>query len=180
MAKTKKPIDCVTPADALTILKTLSEEDARLRERIESMIIDLLGEVDLDELAGEVLYKLDAIQVEDLWDRSGKTRHGYVEPCEESWEMFDEALELFLRNQERFTNLGQIQQAQKYGMAILQGIYLFAHESKSKFKDWAEDAPLDRFLDILNTWKTSFPSRKNHSDMQNFLKKNCPKWSQRF
>jgi len=180
MQKSKDIFDSVTPGDAMTILKNLAREDPELRKKIEAMIIGILGEVNTDELAGEVCYELDAIQVEDLWDRSGRTRDGYVDPSEESWEMFDEALEPFIRDQERFKNLGQIQKAKNYGMGILQGIYHFKHESKSEFKDWASDAPLDRFVDILNTWKTSFPSEKDHAAMQKFLAKNCPKWSRQF
>jgi hypothetical protein len=162
--KSKDIFDSVTPGDAMSILKSLAREDPNLRKKIETMIIDILG---------EVFYDLDAIQVEDLWDRSGRTRDGYVEPCEESWEMFDEALEPFIRDQERFKNLGQIQKAKTYGMGILQGIYRYAHESKSEFVDWASDAPFDRFLDILNTWKKSFPSEKDHSVLQKFLEKNA-------
>ena len=76
--------------------------------------------------------------------------------------------------------LGQIQKANHCGMGILQGIYQFAHKSKSEFKDWASDAPLDRFVDILDTWKTSFPSGKDQAAMQKFLEKNCPDWSREF
>lgn len=178
--KSKDIFDSVTPGDAMTILKSLAREDPNLRKKIETMIIDILGEVDTDEVAGEVFYDLDAIQVEDLWDRSGRTRDGYVEPCEESWEMFDEALEPFIRDQERFKNLGQIQKAKTYGMGILQGIYRYAHESKSEFGDWASDAPFDRFSSILDTWKTSFPCEKDHAALQKFLEKKCSKWCRRF
>ena len=179
MPKSKDIFDSVTPGDAMTILKNLAREDPELRKKIEAMVIDILGEVDTDEISGEVFYELDAIKVEDLWERSGKTRGGYVDPSEESWEMFDEALEPFILDQERFKNLGQIQKARSYGMGILQGIYQFEHESKSEFRDWASDAPLDRFVDILNTWKSSFPSEKDHVAMQKFLAKNCPKWSRK-
>ncbi|HNX76426.1 MAG TPA: hypothetical protein PLM07_17930 [Candidatus Rifleibacterium sp.] len=180
LPKSKDIFDSVTPADAMTILKSLAREDPELRKKIEIMLIDILGVVDTDKLSGEVFYELGAIQVEELWDRSGRTRDGYVDPSEESWEMFDEALEPFIRDQERFKNLGQIHKAKNYGMGILQGIYKFEHESKSDFKDWASDAPLDRFVDILNAWKSSFPSEKDHVAMKKFLEKNCPNWSRHF
>jgi hypothetical protein len=72
--KSKDIFDSVTPGDAMTILQSLAREDPDLRRKIERMVIDILGEVNTDELAGEVFYELDAIQVEDLWDRSGGTR----------------------------------------------------------------------------------------------------------
>jgi hypothetical protein len=40
--KSKDVFDSGTPADALAILKTLSREDTHLREKIESMVIELL------------------------------------------------------------------------------------------------------------------------------------------
>ena len=35
---------------------------------------------------------LNAIRVEEVWDRLGETRNRYVDPTEMAWEMFEETL----------------------------------------------------------------------------------------
>ena len=44
----------------------------------------------------EAIKHLDSIEVEEVWDRSGRTRNGYVEPTEMAFQMSEEALDPFI------------------------------------------------------------------------------------
>ena len=46
-----------------------------------------MSDVDLED--SQVYFDLDSIEVEELWDRSGRMRNGYVEPDEMAFQMFE-------------------------------------------------------------------------------------------
>ncbi|MGE5557823.1 MAG: hypothetical protein ACM3WV_04345 [Bacillota bacterium] len=48
--------------------------------------------------------------MEDLWDRSGKTRHGYIDPDEMAREVVEEALQPY-RKIKKFQNPGMYETA---------------------------------------------------------------------
>ena len=76
---TKAILNQMSPEEALTILKTLAENDPLLAERIAQMAHENISEVDEEDIAAEVYRDLDGLEVEDVWDQAGATRHGYVE-----------------------------------------------------------------------------------------------------
>lgn len=43
-----------------------------------------IADVDLEDIASEVYFELDCLRVEDVWDQSGSTRDGYVDPYEKT------------------------------------------------------------------------------------------------
>ena len=49
---------------------------------------------DKETIASAVYLELNRLDVEELWDRSGSTRHGYVEPNEMASEMIPSFLRL--------------------------------------------------------------------------------------
>lgn len=86
----------ITPEQAATVLTTLAASDPEVRRKARVIARKLLGDVDVEELAEEVFWVLDAIAVEQVWDRSGRKRDGYVDPGEAAWQLLEEALEPFL------------------------------------------------------------------------------------
>jgi hypothetical protein len=94
---TRKPqlLDSITGTDALAILKVLAERHENLAQEIDAVAKELLSHVDIDEVAANVQMELEGLHVEDVWDRSGATREGYVDPGEAAWDMFAEALKPF-------------------------------------------------------------------------------------
>ena len=110
MAATKKKrkqniFNIITPDDAFAILRTLAKEDKGIAKRIEQLAMEYLSDVDVEHVTDDVYSALDFIDVHDLWDRSGSTRDGYVDPSEMSWEMFEEALEPFLEELKKYRKL---------------------------------------------------------------------------
>lgn len=175
--KTKNLLETITPDDALVILKNLAMEDAEIAKRIERLATEYLADVDVEEIADLVYSELDTIDVEDVWDRSGKTRHGYIDPSEMVWEVFEENLEPFLEELKKYQGLSMQNEAMHYRMGILRGIYRFDKESNSQYREWAEDAPPEYFDMVLKNWKRDCATPDEVVVMEKFVKDNFPEWS---
>ncbi len=151
--KTRNIFAKISADDAFAILSRLAKEDPKIATRIEQIAMDYLSDVDIEDIASQVYLGLDSIEVEELWDRSGRTRNGYVEPAEMAFQMFEEALEPFLDEMQKYQNLSMFAEAKGYCIGILKGICKFENDSLSEYKDWAVDAPADFFEQILDDWK---------------------------
>ena len=75
-------IDHLSADDALAIVHALAREDDRLASLIAEVATSCLSSVDSEQIASDLYDELDVLDVEEVWDRSGATRHGYVEPQE--------------------------------------------------------------------------------------------------
>ncbi len=169
-------LDKINSNDALAILKILYKEDTNIAKRIEQIAREYLSEVDIDDIASEVYFDLDNIEVEEVWDHSGSTRDGYIDPGDMAWQMFEEALDPYLEELKKYQNLSMHNEAKKYCVGILKGIYQFEKESKSEYKVWAEDAPGEYFGQVLSEWKEGCKNPKDVKEMEGFVKKNFPDW----
>jgi len=179
--ETKKEniLDKINPDVAFAILEILAREDTSIAKRIEKIAMEQLREIDVDDIASQLYFELDSIPVEDVWENSGSTRYGYVEPTELAWEMFEEALEPFLEELKKYQGLSMDVEVKKCCMGILKGIYKFEKESNSEYKDWAVDAPKDFFRSVQSDWKKSSKNKKDVQKMEEFVKKNFQGWYQR-
>lgn len=169
-------LDKINSNDALVILKILCKEDMNIAKRIEQIVREYLSEVDIDDIASEVYFDLDNIEVEEVWDRSGSTRDGYIDPGDMAWQMFEEALDPYLEELKKYQNFSMHNEAKKYCVGILKGIYQFEKKSKSEYKVWAEDAPGEYFGQVLSEWKKGCKNSKDIEEMEEFVKKNFPDW----
>jgi hypothetical protein len=172
-------LDKINPDDAFAILGILAREDTSIAKRIEKIAIEQLREIDVDDITSQLYFELDSIPVEDVWDNSGSTRYGYVEPNGLAWEMFEEALEPFLEELKKYQGLSMDVEAKKCCMDILKGIYKFEEESNSEYKDWAVDAPKDFFRSVLSDWKKGCKNKEDVQEIEEFAKKNFRGWYQR-
>ena len=171
VTKKKKVLDKISGHDALLILKALANEDRSIAKRIEQIALEYLRDIDVENVASQVYYALEGIEVEDLWEQSGSMRYGYVEPSDRAWEMFEEALEPFINELNRYFDLSLDNEAKKYCMGILKGINQFDKESTSQFKDWAEDAPDELFERILDDWKKACNNPEYIQEMEDFIER---------
>ncbi len=175
--KIKNILDAITPYDALAILKKLAMEDAEIARKIERHATEYLAEVDVEEIADIVFGQLDTIDIEDVWDRSGKTRYGYIDPNEMVLEVFEENLEPFLEELKKYQELSMLNEAMHYCMGILKGIYRFDKESKTQYREWAEETPPEYFDIVLKKWKQDCATPDELVIMEKFVKDNSPEWS---
>ena len=168
--------DAISSDDAFDILRLLAKEDQKIAKRIEQIAMEYLESVDIEDIAFEVYYALDHIEVEEVWDHSGNTRDGYVDPTEMAWQIFEEALEPFreeLRKCQRFLLYAE---AKKHCLGILEGIYKFEKESSSEYKDWAVDAPREYFKRVLKEWKSGQDNPEDVAEVEDFIEKNFAGW----
>ena len=169
-------LERITADDGLVILKRLAGEDASLLKRIEHAALEYFKEVIVEDIADEVFWDLDSLEVEEIWDNSGPTRYGYVDSGEKAWEMFEDAIEPYLDELKKCQDLKMNKEAKKHCMGILKGIYQFEKESKSEYKDWAADVPDGIFEKVFDEWKEHCTDQNDIKVVKKFIKKNFPDW----
>jgi hypothetical protein len=173
----KKVLEALSPQEALVVLEQLVASDTGIRKKAEEIALELLGDVDVDEVAEEVLWELDSIPVEEVWDRSGRTRNGYVDPGDCAWQLFEDALAPFTGQLEKCQELSLTKQAKLHCMGILKGIHRFETESTSEFKSWCVDAPGGYFVSVYQQWKKQATRKSDVSEVKKFIHLLCPEKS---
>jgi hypothetical protein len=177
-ASVSNVLNSITGSDALAVLKILAGRDAGMGQVIDATARELLEQVDAVEVGADVQMKLELLDVEDVWDRSGATRNGYVDPGDTAWQMFEDALKPFEDEIEKCKRLSTSAQARSYCEGILKGIYDFHRDSATEYKDWAVDAPEEFFGQVLDQWKSLFKGRPPLLKMDKFLHAHCADWAE--
>jgi hypothetical protein len=166
----------LSPNDALAILKTLARDDEALAARIAEVATAHLNELDPQEVAFALYEELDALEVEDVWARAGRTRHGYVEPIEVADEMMEAVIAPYLEELRKYQAIGMNKQANRMCMGLLLGLYKFDDESTNEFKDWAGDAPTAFAGDIVRIWKDGRPSKADINVLRTLIEEALDGW----
>ena len=167
----------LTAEQAFEVVKRLSEKGGEIREVVLLEVKNLLMAVDVDETADEVFSVLDSIDVQDCWDRSGSSRHGYTEPSEAAVELVEEELQPFYDQAKRYRELGMAEQETTYYRGVILGIYRYEHESKSEFREWCVDVPIECAGYLLDTWRERHQDTASAEAMDEFIERRCPKWA---
>jgi len=176
ISEKKQIIDDIRAKYAYEILNRLANEDAKISKRIEELAFEYIKEVNPDYIADNVFSDLVSLEVEDVWDNSGGTRHGYVDPYELASEMFEEVLEPYLEELRKFQKLSMDEEAKLHCMGILKGIYKFEIDATTEFQDWSGDDPHVYFMQVFEGWEKGNKDHQNLEEMHMFIKKNCAKW----
>ena len=167
----------LTAEQALEVVKRLSEKGGEIGEALLAEARNLLTAVSVENTADEVFCVLDSIDVQDCWDRSGSSRHGYTEPSEAAVELVEEELQPFYDQVERYQKLGMAEQDTTYCMGVILGIYRYEDESKSEFRKWCVDVPLECAGYLLDTWRERHQDTASAETMDEFIQRRCPKWA---
>jgi hypothetical protein len=157
MASKKKPkaeelLDHLTPAMAVSILKKLCA-DKEIRNKIADLAETELRQVDPDEVAEEVFCELDGLDVEDLWQNSGKSRYGYVEPSEQAYTMVEDVIEPFTGDMAKYRNLGMKGEEKEFCKGLLRGLMRYENEGSNEFRDWLPDGIMDFANEIVREYE---------------------------
>jgi hypothetical protein len=169
-------IDRLSVLEARSILKALAQKDTELSIRIREMALSCLAQVNIEEIAGAVYAELDALEVEEVWDRAGPSRYGYVDPGEAADEMIQQVLDPFLFELDKYHKLGMNTEANKVCMGLLLGIYRFDDESTTEFKNWAPDSPAAVSESVVDAWKKGKPSRTDIKAVRQFIEGELAGW----
>ena len=177
MTAPRTVIEQLTPDEVSAILKVLAASDEQLANRIAEMGLAYLDPVDTEAVAAGLYDDLEVLQVEEVWGRSGKTRHGYVETNEVAYQMIEDVIDPYLNQIKKYQTLGLAAEARKLCMGLLLGLYRFERESRSEFKDWATDAPGEFAASIIAAWQAGKPRRKDVTMLKQFMTAKLNGWS---
>ena len=173
-----KFIQALSHEAAIRILLNLCA-DSDLKKRIVAMAKECLSDVDADTVADEVFRSLTSIQVEDLWDNSGKTRWGYHEPTEVAYEMVEDEVGYYIQKMEEYKNLGMKKEEKEYCKGILSGLLKYGQDGGNEFYDWCTDDPYTVAENILYDWKkehTAEEVEEVQAVYDSFVKTNHGDW----
>jgi hypothetical protein len=170
-------IQKLTPEQALEVVKRLSEKRKEIREAVIAEARSLLMAVSMENTADEVFCVLDSIDMQDCWDKSGRSRNGYTEPGEAAVELVEEELQPFYDQAKRYRELDMAEEETTYSMGVILGIYRYEHESKSEFKEWCTDVPLECAGYLLDKWRKRNQGKVRTRAMDEFIQRRCPKWA---
>lgn len=168
-------ISQLSPDDARAILGILAR-DEKIAARIAELAIARLSAVDVEEVAYALYEELDSLEVEEVWDRAGPTRHGYVDPGEAAEEIIDEVMQPYLEELQQHQALNMNAQANQMCMGLLLGLYKFKNESTSEFKDWAGDAPSGFAWTVVDAWKAGTPGQADLAEVRAFVEDRLSGW----
>ena len=159
-----KNINELSSREIVSILLKLCKEH-NLSEQAILMAKKYLSEVHMDEIANEVFASLNSIQVEDVWNNSGKTRWGYQDPSEVACDMFKEEIEQYMGKMRGYNDLGMKREEKIYCMGIISGLLQYGEDGNNEFYDYVPDEPYTIAEDILYDWKKN-NSNKDIADVQ--------------
>ena len=144
--RTKTPLLATLSADqAHSVLMRLVYDDPALAARAEEVARDLLEYVDRTAIDDILCCKLSTLKIEDVWDTSGRTRDGYIDPSDRAWEMLDEVLEYLRR--------GMPDESRIYALGILLGIRKFQNNSGSALLEEVPDYGDDTLELVREEWE---------------------------
>jgi len=149
-----KYIEALSWEAAVKILLDLCK-DGVIAERISAMAKTSLAEVDADVIADEVFRSLNSIQVEDLWNNSGKTFGGYNEPTEVAFEMLEDEVRYYVRKMEQYNGLCMKAEEKEYCKGIISGLLKYGQDGNNEFHDWCPDDTYTIAENIIYDWKNN-------------------------
>ena len=160
MAKRKKAVsptpllDSLSAGQARSALIRLVCDDPALAARAEDVARDLLRVVDSAEIAGILCGELSGLEIEDVWQTSGRTRDGgYLYPSERAWEMMDEVIESHKEEMMTYLRRGMPEESRIYCSGILLGLRKFQRDSCSDLLEEAPDYGDDTFESVREEWE---------------------------
>ena len=169
-------IEQLSPADASAILHALATNDETLASRIAKLALAHFDQIDVDAVSVDLYDELVALEVEVVWERAGRKRHGYVETGEAAYQMIEAALTPFLEDLARYQKLGLRDEANRICEGLLLGFYRFEYESASRFKDWAPDAPTSFAGTVMAAWKAGSPTKNDVESLRTFVAEELGRW----
>jgi hypothetical protein len=167
----------LTPQQALEVVMRLSDKGGAIRDAVVAEAGNVLSEIDLDQTADEVFFVLDSVDVQDCWNRAGRSRDGYTSPEEAAVELVEEQLQPYFDQAGRYHDLGMTEVEATYCRGVIVGIYRYEHESKSEFREWSVDIPLECAGNLLTRWRERNQYSAFNAAMDAFIRDRCPNWT---
>lgn len=166
----QKFLSTLTDDQAQRVLTHLLQENQELIPAAATIAREILSGIDEDEISERVCDALSELDVQDLWQESGKTRYGYVDPYEHSYEMMEEKIEPFLDEMERSFDREMVDDALACCRGIIKGICVYMSEEAGDFADWAMDSDDGLTYDVIERWKTKNNNPDTVAELESWRK----------
>jgi hypothetical protein len=102
---------------------------------------------------------------------------GYTSPDEAAVELMEEELQPFVDQAKRYHELDMRKQERDYCAGVILGLYRYEKESKSEFRNWSEDLPLDSAGWLRDEWRERNADKAMRDTMDEFIRERCPGWA---
>jgi hypothetical protein len=169
-SKMKSFLQSLNSDEASQVLRTLLDDNPELMKKAYDIAMKAAGDVDTGTIMDEVYYELNALDVDELYEHSGKTRYGYVDPYDKAWEMFEDALSPFIDEMTKSQQRALPATAKSHCIGIIKGLLRFEKESNTDFKDWVTDAAGDYVVTVVKEWKKGNPSDDDVAEVMSIVK----------
>jgi len=168
-AKMKNFLKSLSSDEAAQVLQTLLDDNPELIKKAYDIAVKAAGNVDAEDIMHDVYSELDALDVDDLNGRAGRTRYGYVEPHDAAYEIFEEAITPFINEMTKNHKRGLPEAAKQHCIGIIKGLWLYDEESISDLKDWIPDAAGDYVFSVIEEWKKGNPSNEDIAEVMSIV-----------
>jgi len=165
-----KFIQSLSADEASQVFRDMLGNDPLLLKQAYETALMIVKDVDVDDIMNDVFCSLEGLDVDDLSGRSGRTRHGYTDPSDASWQMFEEELEPFINEMKKSQERGFPGVAKIYCIGIVKGLLLYDKKSCSDFYDWVQDAPGEYIDTVIDEWKKGKPADEDIAEVMNIAR----------
>jgi len=170
-------LDRLKAEEAQDVLRRLLVAHPELCAETEQIARSLLGEVTFEEVADEIEYAVQAVDVEDVRGRAGRHEWGYVEPTEAAREILEETVEPFIEDIKRQADLGLEKEALETCKGVALGLYRVEHGEGTPIVEEAPDFPAEAAARAIETWRTvSDGHRRPDTFPSDFVDQFVPEW----
>ncbi|MCG6945515.1 MAG: hypothetical protein LJE87_09240, partial [Deltaproteobacteria bacterium] len=146
-------IDQITATQASEVLRSLWNSDSEIRKKIEAVIKEQLSDVDYNEVCSEVGLALNSLNVDEVYDHSGRRRDGYHDPGEVAIEMLENVCHEYEEQMKRYHQLQMYEAEKEFCKGVLLSLYEFEDNADEDFIAQAPEMAGETFKFILDDWK---------------------------
>jgi hypothetical protein len=165
-------LSTLTDNQAHLVLIHLLKSNPDLVEVATAIARDLVSGINEEEIADEVCSALSDLDVHQLWEESGGSYDGYMDPCEHSYEMMEEIIDPYCEEMERYLDREMMEEACSYCRGIIRGICQYMNNEAGEFADWAVDNEDGLTCDVIERWKDRCSDSQQALELEAF-RKNC-------
>ena len=150
------------------ILQKLFVENPSLEKLIQKTAIKVVSNVDGEIVANSLHDDLVSLELEELFSRSGSNSYGYVDPHDESWVMFEEAVEPFIREMKKFHQREMPHVTKEYCIGIIKGLVKFSM-ADTEFLEWIAEAPLEHISYVVDEYRKLQPDENDVKEVEKIV-----------
>jgi len=157
------PVGSLSGEELLQVVRQLLRRHPELRPEVEEIARRLLGHVNVDEVAAQVLRSLTGLRVESIAERTGFDGVGHLPASEAAYELLEEAVEPYLDDMARQHRQGLKDAAARTCLGIIEGLNRYEREAH-EFGTQVPDGPGDLARTVLDEWTKGGRSRARWRD----------------